>query len=83
MNAETAVEKLLSTVDAVEKCGGLGVLDWHSDTSHPGTPGYGEWGKAYFELLRRLRDRPALWVTNLREIAAWLGEREKRLSSAN
>lgn len=84
MTAETAVERLLSVVsNLVEKYEGLGVLDWHSDTSHPGTPGYREWGRAYFEFLRRLSDKSELWVTNLGEIATWLGERQKRLNFAN
>jgi hypothetical protein len=82
MTAVTAVEKLLTIVSDLEECGGLGVVDWHSDTSHPQTPSYTEWGKAYFEFLHRLSDKPRLWVTKLGEITRWLAKRQEDLSVA-
>jgi hypothetical protein len=79
MSVELAIQQMIAAVTELLKHGGLGVVDWHSDASHPKTPRYKKWGKAYFEFLGRLSQIPQLWVTNLGEIADWLQNRERHL----
>ncbi len=81
MSVACAVDRLLSAVKQLSDCGGVGVVDWHSDTSHPATPGYELWGRCYWEFLRRLSEMSELWITNLGEIAVWVQDRDRRLRS--
>ena len=80
ITAEAATESLMGLVGEIVRYNGMGVVDWHSDTSHPNTPAYREWGRAYFDFLQQLSLVPDVWVTSLGEIATWLCERERRLT---
>lgn len=82
MSVGSAMEHLASVVNQLLECGGVGVVDWHSDTSHPKTAGYGLWGQCYREFLRHISDVPGLWVTNLGEIASWVRDRDRQLAAA-
>lgn len=73
------LSKILALVKTLKYYRGIGVIDWHSDTSHPSTPGYQSWGTCYFALLRALAEDSSLWVTSLEEIVAWTQQRRARL----
>lgn len=79
MTAAKCMDEMIPMLDEIDALGGVGVIDWHSDTSHPGTKRYAEWGRAYFELLDYLKKHTSRWVTSLGCIAAWVNEREERM----
>ena len=81
MSVASAIEQLASVVKQLVDCEGIGVVDWHSDTSHPDTGGYHLWGLCYWQFLRHISEMPGLWVTNLGEIATWVQDRDRRLAS--
>ncbi len=58
----------------IRAVGGLGVIDWHAETSIPDGP-RPAWGAAYQEILDLLAADPGLWVTDLGSIDRWLSER--------
>jgi hypothetical protein len=76
-----ALEQIMSVVATLKQLGGTGVIDWHSDTSHPKTRGFERWGQAYSRLLEMLAEDSTLWVTNLGELASWTTSRNRFLNS--
>jgi hypothetical protein len=80
-SVKEALEQIGGMVATIKQWGGIGVIDWHSDTSHPKTRGFERWGQAYFRLLKRLADESTLWVTNLGELASWFARRNRSLES--
>jgi hypothetical protein len=73
------LDRILAFVKSLKYYRGIGVVDWHSDTSHPSTPGYQNWGACYFALLQALAEDSSLWVTSLGEIVTWMQQRRARL----
>jgi hypothetical protein len=80
---DEALEQIMGIVATLKQLGGTGVIDWHSDTSHPQTHGFERWGQAYFKLLRMLSEDSTLWVTHLGELASWATSRNRFLESAS
>ena len=78
---DDALEQIMSVIATLKQLGGTGVIDWHSDTSHPKTRGFERWGQAYSRLLEMLAEDSTLWVTNLGELASWTTSRNRFLNS--
>jgi hypothetical protein len=72
-------DQIRALVATLKEYGGVGVLDWHSDTSHPKTPGYQTWGACYLSLLRTFTEDSTLWVTSLGQLSRWIEQRQARL----
>jgi hypothetical protein len=81
LNSDEAFQSLLSRTKMIKLVEGLGVLDWHEDTSHPLHPRYSEWGKCYFRYLEALSADGDVWVTSLKDITNWLDQRRRILTS--
>ena len=77
--ADEAVVRVRHFAAIVKAHGGVGVINWHSDTSHPLTPAYRSWGACYFSVLETLADDSGIWVTNLGRLYQWVEERRARL----
>ena len=81
-SAIDALQQVTARTQVIKEVGGLGVLDWHSDTAHPEHPKYAAWGKCYFEYLQYLGRDNGAWVTSLETIADWLAWRSRVLRIA-
>ena len=82
MTLETAVEEMSAVMQTIKQQGGVGIVDWHSDTSNPHTPLFEAWGEGYAGLLGVLANDPDVWVTNLGAMHDWFAEREAKLAAA-
>jgi hypothetical protein len=78
-SVDDALEKIAAIVARIKAVGGVGAIDWHSDTANPSTPGYREWGEAYERLVKMLADDSEVWTTNLETIVDWFKARRRRL----
>ena len=78
-SAEIAVERVTAVVRELKAVGGIGVINWHSDTAHDQTPLFEEWGAAYMRLLHLLAADSSAWVTSLDRLRDWFWTREQRL----
>jgi hypothetical protein len=81
-SVDDAVDKISAIISNIKEVGGIGVIDWHSDTASPATPGYREWGLAYERLVRMLANDSGVWTTSLESIFDWFKVRQNQLSSA-
>ena len=81
VSVDVAVKEIAAMVQTIKDVGGVGVIDWHSDTSSPVTPGYREWGEAYAKVVELLTTDSEIWTTNLQTIADWHADRSRLLSS--
>jgi hypothetical protein len=81
-SVDEGVEKIWAIITRIKEVGGVGVIDWHSDTASPHTPGYREWGEAYERLVHMLANDSEVWVTNLEAILDWFTSRRNRLARA-
>lgn len=72
---DTAVEAVGRMIDRIVEVGGLGVIDWHIQSSFPANREFRAWGIAYQEILSHLAGRSDVWVTSLETIAAWVARR--------
>ena len=81
VSVESALEEIMGMIANLKEWGGVGVIDWHSDTAHPGTRGYERWGEAYCQLLEALAEDSSLWVANLSELDSWFTGRNRQLES--
>jgi hypothetical protein len=74
-------DRICALAKTLKRYRGVGVVDWHSDTSNPETPGYRAWGACYFAVLRAFADDSSLWVANLGELATWIQQRQSKLEN--
>ncbi len=81
-SVDDAVDKISAIVATIKEVGGVGAIDWHSDTACPDTPGYQAWGQAYERLVQMLANDSEVWTTSLEAILAWFTSRRDRLSRA-
>jgi peptidoglycan/xylan/chitin deacetylase (PgdA/CDA1 family) len=72
-DVDAAVEAVGRMIDRIVEVGGLGVIDWHIQTSFPANDEFRAWGIAYQEILSLLAGRSDLWVTSPEAIAEWVG----------
>ncbi len=72
-DVDAAVEAVGRMVDRICEVGGMGVIDWHIQTSFPANHEFRAWGTAYQEILSLLSGRSDLWVTSPDAIAEWVG----------
>jgi hypothetical protein len=79
-SVDDAVEKIATIIGRIKAVGGVGAIDWHSDTANAATPGYREWGEAYERLVRMLANDSEVWTTSLETILDWVKARRLRLS---
>jgi len=81
-DVDAAVGSVAGFVAEIRGVGGLGVIDWHAETSIPDglRPA---WGVAYEEILDLVAADPGLWVTDLGSIDRWLSERAAATSPIN
>jgi hypothetical protein len=82
-SVEEAVAKISAVIANIKEVGGVGSIDWHSDTASPETPGYEDWGLAYEQLVRMLADDSDVWTTSLEAIVDWFKTRRSQLSEAS
>ena len=80
-SVEDAVAKISDVIATIKAVGGVGSIDWHSDTASPETPGYREWGLAYEQLVRMLARDGEIWTTSLDAICDWFKTRRSRLTA--
>jgi hypothetical protein len=73
-DVDAAVASVAAALAEVRAVGGLGVIDWHAETSIP-DGARPAWGTAYQEVLDLAAADPGLWVTDLGSIDRWLSER--------
>ena len=73
-DVDAAVASVAGALAEIRAVGGLGVIDWHAETSIPDGP-RPAWGTAYQEILDLVAADPGLWVTDLGSIDRWLSER--------
>jgi hypothetical protein len=78
---DAAVDAVGRMIDRIVEVGGLGVIDWHIQTSFPANREFRAWGIAYQEILSRLAGRSEVWVTSLEAIAEWVARRAEAESS--
>jgi hypothetical protein len=78
-----ALQQITARTQIIKEAGGLGVVDWHSDTAHPDHPKYAQWGKCYFDYLNYLARDDGAWGTSLETIADWLTRRLRVLRAAS
>jgi hypothetical protein len=81
-SVDDGVDRIWAIITRIKEVGGVGVIDWHSDTASPATQGYREWGEAYERLVYKLAGDSEVWVTNLEAILDWFKSRRNRLSRA-
>lgn len=74
-DVDAAVAAVGRMIERIVGVGGLGVIDWHIQTSFPANREFGAWGTAYQEILSLLADQSDIWVTNLETIAEWVARR--------
>lgn len=81
VSAARALEEITGMIATLKEWGGVGVIDWHSDTSHPQARGFERWGEAYYQLLDTLAEDSSLWIANLGELESWFTKRNRQLES--
>jgi hypothetical protein len=79
MDYDSSLTKLVEITHRIKSEGGIGVLNWHEDTSHYAHPRFGEWGRCYFSYLEFLALDSDAWVTSIENIAMWLAKRRQWL----
>jgi hypothetical protein len=74
---EERINKIMKYVNIIKENEGLGIIDWHQETSSPANKSYGEMGKTYSKLLEKLSEDSDIWVTSLVNINSWIKDRER------
>jgi len=76
---EQAVSDLREMTHQLKTVGGVGIIDWHSDSSNPNNRAFTDWGWCYQQFVQEVAADSDAWVTNLSEITDWYLERKKQL----
>ena len=77
-NVNKAVGTVKKYIDKIKKYNGVGVIDWHSETSFPQKGKYEKWAEAYLKILEYLSHDTDAWVTSPDEICRHFAERAKQ-----
>lgn len=68
VNVDKAVQQVKKYIEQIKKFEGVGVIDWHSETSFPQKGKYEKWAEAYLKILEYLSQDSEAWVTSPDEI---------------
>jgi hypothetical protein len=81
LEVDLVIGKLKEFVLLIKQFGGIGIIDWHVNTSYPLNSEFMNWGKCYVRFIEYLSSNNTIWVNSLGNINDWLRARTNDFGS--